>query len=229
MTRRSLLVLAFASLACAAPALRAQLAFPLTEVAADLAPGTVRHEFTFAFTNAGTAAVKILNVHSSCGCTVPKLVKTDYAPGESGEIVATFDPGQRQGEVRNTLFVQTDSGETVLTTLARIPARVQIIPRLLMFSPAPDRRVLTSTITYSLGLPVTIKEVRSTSAAWTVTAEETAPGSAWQLRIEYDPAAEPAARSGQIEIISVSTDQTEHNDRLYVRANPSAPGGEGGF
>ena len=44
----------------------------------------------FRFTNVGTTSVKITDLHPSCGCTTAYLEKKEYAPGESGEIEASF-------------------------------------------------------------------------------------------------------------------------------------------
>ncbi len=41
----------------------------------------------FIFRNGGGEAVEITDVHSSCGCLTPKVVKRHLQPGESGELV----------------------------------------------------------------------------------------------------------------------------------------------
>ena len=45
---------------------------------------------TFTFTNKGTKPVAIYQVLSSCGCTTAGWTKRPVAPGESGEVTATF-------------------------------------------------------------------------------------------------------------------------------------------
>ena len=44
----------------------------------------------FKFTNTGQAPLKITNVKRTCGCTVFKLDKTDFAPGQAGTIKVTY-------------------------------------------------------------------------------------------------------------------------------------------
>ncbi|MCC6285176.1 MAG: DUF1573 domain-containing protein [Phycisphaerales bacterium] len=60
---------------------------------------------TFKFTNSGDATLVISQVKGSCSCTVPALEKTEYAPGESGEISVTFDPRNRRGVQQRTVTV----------------------------------------------------------------------------------------------------------------------------
>ena len=51
----------------------------------------------YRFTNTGKQSLKIENVKTSCGCTTTALTKTEYAPGESGEIEAKFVFSGRTG------------------------------------------------------------------------------------------------------------------------------------
>ncbi len=48
-------------------------------------------EIVFKFYNAGTAPLVLKNVRPSCGCTVPKWPREPIMPGDSGQIVATFN------------------------------------------------------------------------------------------------------------------------------------------
>jgi len=66
----------------------------------------------FKFTNTGAEALTILDVRSTCGCTVPELTKKVYAPGESGEITVIFNPENREGHQVKSVTVTTDSRET---------------------------------------------------------------------------------------------------------------------
>ncbi len=65
----------------------------------------------YKFTNTGTETVKITDMQSSCGCTVPVLDKKEYAPGESGELKAVFTPGDKIGPQNKTITLKTDLKE----------------------------------------------------------------------------------------------------------------------
>jgi hypothetical protein len=47
---------------------------------------------TYEFTNTGGQTLVIDQVKASCGCTLPKLSKYRFEPGETGEISVDFDP-----------------------------------------------------------------------------------------------------------------------------------------
>jgi len=71
---------------------------------------------TFVFTNIGDAPLKITNVKSSCGCTVPKKPKGPIAPGEKGEIQVKYDTN-RQGPFRKTITVSSNATNQPITAL----------------------------------------------------------------------------------------------------------------
>lgn len=71
--------------------------------------GPVSHEFTF--TNTGKSPLIISNVRPSCGCTTPTWSKDPIPPGESGTIVAQYNPMNRPGTFRKSITV-TSNAET---------------------------------------------------------------------------------------------------------------------
>lgn len=68
--------------------------------------------YKFVFRNVGTEDLTVLNVRSTCGCTVPELEKNVYAPGEEGEVTVIFNPNNRENAQHKTINVTTDSRET---------------------------------------------------------------------------------------------------------------------
>jgi len=95
-----------------------------------VAPGG-KHTGEFKFKNKGKGVLRIGKVNSSCGCTVPKLAKEEYAPGESGTIKIEFSPGRTLGENKKTLSVATNDKENAnisLTVTALIATKVECKP-----------------------------------------------------------------------------------------------------
>lgn len=66
----------------------------------------------FKFYNTGTERLTILDIRSTCGCTVPELDKKVYEPGESGEMLVIFNPENRVGHQEKSITVTTDSRTT---------------------------------------------------------------------------------------------------------------------
>src|SRR5437016_6805093 len=87
----------------------------------------------FKYENVGTTPVHFKSVKASCGCTTTQSQKEVVNPGEKGEIVATFNIGDRTGLQTKTVTVQTDDpnpaqATTILTLKANIPQALQIQP-----------------------------------------------------------------------------------------------------
>ena len=67
----------------------------------------------FEFTNTGDAPLKITDVKSSCGCTVPKKPEGPIAPGESSTIEVKYDTN-RVGPIRKTITVYSNASEKMV-------------------------------------------------------------------------------------------------------------------
>lgn len=103
-------------------------------------PDTEQVSVQFPFRNTGTGRLIITNIRSTCGCTVPRLDKTEYEPGESGEITVNFDPTNRTGTQHRTVTVfsndpQRPSTELVIDAFVR--KLVEITPPMLRMGNVP--------------------------------------------------------------------------------------------
>ncbi len=93
----------------------------------------VSHVFTF--TNTGDTELQISRVRSSCGCTASNLSSNRIAPGESGEIRATFNTRGYRGRKSQPIYVTSNDPEqptvqlrletTIRTVAAFDPPTVQ--------------------------------------------------------------------------------------------------------
>ncbi|MDP8237193.1 MAG: DUF1573 domain-containing protein, partial [Candidatus Erginobacter occultus] len=63
---------------------------------------------TFTFTNTGDAELKITRVRTSCGCTASNLSSDTIAPGESGEIKASFNTRNYRGKKSQPVYVTSN-------------------------------------------------------------------------------------------------------------------------
>ena len=61
----------------------------------------------FEFTNTGNAPLLILNVSSTCGCTVPSKPKTPILPGKNGKITVKYN--MNPGAIRKTIIVESNA------------------------------------------------------------------------------------------------------------------------
>lgn len=112
-----------------------------------LSDKTVTHKFSF--TNKGEGTLIITSATGSCGCTVPALEKTEYKPGESGEISVTFNPHGREGNVAQRVTVVSNDPEhpsTVLDINANVEPLVWSEPKLASFGKIAKGESKTLTI-----------------------------------------------------------------------------------
>ncbi len=68
-----------------------------------------RAKIIFKFKNTGDSALEINKVNAACGCTVPKVSKRVFSPGESGELILWFYTAGYYGTVRKTATILTNS------------------------------------------------------------------------------------------------------------------------
>jgi len=81
---------------------------------------TVSYEFQF--TNSGKSDLIIVDVSTSCGCTVPSFPKTPIHSGDKGVIKVTYNSSGKHGfQSKNILVVANTQPNT---TLLRIKAQV---------------------------------------------------------------------------------------------------------
>jgi hypothetical protein len=70
---------------------------------------TREHPASFRFTNTGTETLIISDINATCGCTVPKLERRQFQPGESDTIAVTFNPRNRSGDTEKLISVVTNA------------------------------------------------------------------------------------------------------------------------
>jgi hypothetical protein len=166
----------------------AALVFEKTEL--DLHPemGASKVDAVFKYENKGDAPVHIKSVRPSCGCTTAALAKNDVAPGEKGEITATFNIGDRTGVQTKTVTVETDDPKTpqmVLTFKATIAQLLELQPTFVFWQANEAPQPKTIMVKTAKGVTVKKIDVVSSSADFTAKVE---PGqNAGEFKIEVQP------------------------------------------
>ena len=74
---------------------------------------------TFTGENRGNTPVVILDVVTTCGCTVPQFTKRPIRPGEKTTVKVTFDPANRPGAFTKELGVYSSERKKVATLTIR--------------------------------------------------------------------------------------------------------------
>lgn len=70
---------------------------------------------TFKFTNTGDNLLVIHQAIASCGCTVPQYPKQPIKPGESGEIIVTYNgAGKFPGHFKKSITIRTNAKQEIV-------------------------------------------------------------------------------------------------------------------
>lgn len=89
------------------------------------------HVCNFTLQNIGTETLIIDTVQSTCGCSVPKMQKNEYAPGESGAIEVRFHAPSSKGTTKKQLYIISNDPSNPRAQLeiqATIQVNVEIEP-----------------------------------------------------------------------------------------------------
>src|ERR1051326_6118303 len=152
----------------------AALVFEKTEL--DLHPdlGATKVDAVFKYENKGDTPVHIKRVSPSCGCTTAALAKNDVAPGEKGEITATFNIGERTGVQIKTVTVETDdpkAPQQVLTFKATIAQILDLQPSFVYWQAGEEPQAKTIIAKAAKGTAVKKVDVTSSSEEFTAKVE----------------------------------------------------------
>ncbi len=172
----------------------------------------------YPFTNTSKETVTVVKMESSCGCTVPELEKKVYAPGESGVVVARFSVGDRQGEQRKTITVQTNENNYPLTLLVTLPERMQAVPRLVIFRPA-DLEPKSIDLKFMADTPIEVVSVESLEPKFSVETEIKEAGTHFVVKVTATDDLKETVR-GNIRVRTKGASGREYTDMLYARFAP---------
>jgi hypothetical protein len=108
---------------------------------------SVRHVFTFS--NRGDTPLTIEKVSSSCGCTAALASAKVLAPGESGEVQASFDSTRFRGAVSKTVYLYTNDPVQPMVQLqikGDVQVEVALAPQQVNFGTVAPKRTVKSTV-----------------------------------------------------------------------------------
>jgi Protein of unknown function (DUF1573) len=170
-------------------AVRAELKWEQSTIDLHPAVGDKTAVAHFKYQNSGTTPVHFKSVKASCGCTTTQSQKEVVNPGEKGEIVATFNIGDRTGQQMKTVTVQTDDpnpsqATTVLTFKATIPQALDIKPTFVYWQSGEEPKPKKISIKASKDFPAKNITVKSNSPNFESKVE---PGRAGEWTVQVTP------------------------------------------
>jgi hypothetical protein len=179
-----------------------QLAWEATEQTFNSKPKDKEVVAKYKFTNNSGKPVKIENVRTSCGCTTAALSKTDYAPGESGQIEAKFTFSGRTGNQEKAIAVSTSPDPdhpTILKLHVYIEEAVKVEPEVVLWRVGDQPNPKAIRIVVADDAPAKILSVTSDNPALKVKLTEVKAGKEYEAQITPESVGEPAAATLMIQ------------------------------
>jgi hypothetical protein len=174
----------------------------------------------FKFQNVGQSEIKITSVSTSCGCTTAALEKNTLAPGEKGEIEATFNFGKRVGFLENTIVEQKtivvestdpESPNTSLALKVHIPALAQVRPSSLQWTLGESASAQAINIKILNDFPIHAVSAISSDPRILARVEQTVPSKEYRVIVEPKGTSEPVTA-----ILKIKTDYPPENPVEYI-------------
>jgi len=176
---------------------------------------------TWTFRNLWGFPMVVERFEESCGCLSGQTARNQdapeaVAPGENGEIRATFTPGTLRGVQRKSLHVRFVGHDqpVELVAEATIPASVQLSFQQLDWKPADEAEVKTVDVTSGTGTDFSITGlVGAHDSQFRVIQETVTPRRHYRLQITP---ANPRTTEGVSAAIQIRTDSPDQRDQVLV-------------
>lgn len=146
------LLVVYLMFVCTCISLHAELKFVKDEINDTIEDIASFYNFTYKFSNIGSTPIKIVDIKTSCTCTIPSIKKNTFMPNEGGEITGYIDVNDKVGLQENIITVYTDSisqPQKKLFLKINITRPVEIKPHVLFWpkcSSPVGKKILITTI-----------------------------------------------------------------------------------
>ncbi len=214
----------FSLLSLISTALSSTLTWDRTEAQLEMEPEQQIIRAAYTVTNNGDETIRISRVKTSCGCTGSIIDRKILEPGDSTEIIATFNRGKRQGLNRNRLEVFIDSQKEAVATLlmtVRIPKLVEAMPQIVYWTPSGSKSDRQVSLTLDKRYVDTILEIDYDRSKLIVTEEDDPRGEADRI-LRITPKSFDALYRGTITVYAGGQDGRKAEARIHAFVQPEA-------
>jgi hypothetical protein len=191
----------------------------------DRAPGIAdtKAEAVFGFVNAGKGSITIDAVEPSSGCSVVPLAKTSYAPGERGQLLATFHIGAPKGKQSAVIRVTSEGGKKTdnLSLNVLIPEIATVLPPLLSWEANAKADFKTVDVLAAPGRTLQILKATANPSNLKTRIETVKEGA--HYRVAVAPEDTSKGLFSRLDIV-VLADGVEKRFSTYLRVGAGGPG-----
>jgi len=86
-------------------------------------------EYVFKYTNTGNQSLVLTQVHTTCGCTVPKWSTQPLAVGKTGEILVHYNSAGKSGIQNKQIIIQSNAANADPANPMKVTIRVNVLPK----------------------------------------------------------------------------------------------------
>jgi Protein of unknown function (DUF1573) len=177
----------------------------------------------FKYQNVGKTPVRFKSVHSSCGCTTARTQQDEVAPGDKGEITATFNIGGRTGTQVKTISVETEDQPNPVTTLTLktvIPEMLSISPTFIFWTGQEQAKPKVISVKAGKDFPAKNLTVKSANPEFAVQVD---PAGTGEWKISVQPKQTDHVMATQLTIQPDVKDSPQFVAGASVTGTPAAP------
>lgn len=176
------------------------------------------YNLKFAFANKGTGNLVIERTHATCGCTVPKLEKKIYEPGESGIIKVRYHAQKTAGKVNKPLEVYSnDPAKPMVKCLIKgiVELAATVEPKMMKLSlKAENAGAQPIIIKSTTGKPISITQIKDRAGTMSFTFDPTEEATEFKFTPTVDMEKLKRKPNGSI-MITVKTPEANQFSLMY--------------
>lgn len=183
---------------------QAELQWEQKTISIQVHPVQVEERVTFHFTNAGTNAVDILSLKSTCGCLTPSMSTNRFEAGEAGTVDVVFNLRDKIGPQRKGVAVRSSDNPkqpVILYVETNIREAYTLSSKRLEWSLSGDRTLQTCRLLNQLAEPVHLVSATSSSESFNIDLKPVREGFEYEVQVSPKESAMPS--------LTVITVQTE--------------------
>ena len=175
----------------------------------------------FGFTNSGTEVLEIINIETTCGCTIAGDYTQTVAPGERGEIPVILDTAGLKGNIDKKVKVTTNREPKPyeLSMKGEVWQPWSVNPAQAMLGIIKDTKAGPSAVlklTKKSDGMLSITNVEASSKTFSTDLETVTPGREFKITVTAHPPFIPGANSGKIRIETDDPDKPETVVEAYL-------------
>lgn len=200
----------------------ANLSWDRTEARLEMGPDQTDISATFTVTNQSDEILRIDRVKTSCGCTGSVTSKKIIEPGESAEIVGSFNRGKRKGKVTNKLLVYLDGKPDPVATLhmiVQIPSLLDLQPAIVYWTQKSDQKERRVQVDLDERYLTELSSIEYDTTKLKVTEEEDPTGEADTILV-IEPLSFSEVIREPVKIVASGPDGRETEGKVMVFVQP---------